>query len=234
MLRCPGWSIPTHEGGERKRETAPTWRARRVDTGARRASRLAAGIGSAVVVVSAAPVPAGASGILPPSNPSVSVPPQVMPACSLSPVDDTSAGCTDSILHNINYARSLEGLGPLVLPSDYASDPVAVQQLILTDEERGDRGLSQYSGPRRHAQHRRADRGAGQRRPSPARRATSTPGRIHLRPGLHAARGRLRLDVRRRLRRHQPRLHLAGRQRLLGPPRQHPRDLDDHGGPAPR
>ena len=36
MLRCPGWSIPTHEGGERNRETAPTWRARRVGIGARR------------------------------------------------------------------------------------------------------------------------------------------------------------------------------------------------------
>jgi len=107
---------------------------------------LAAGIGSALVVISAAPVVAGASAILPPSNPAVNVPPQVMPACSLSPVDDRSSGCIDSVLHNINYARSLEGLGPLVLPPDYAGDPVAVQELILTDEERGDRGLPQYSG----------------------------------------------------------------------------------------
>ena len=56
-------------------------------------------------------------------------------------MDDTSAGCIDSVLHNINYARSLEGLGPLVLPSSYATDSVAMQQLIITDEERGDRGL---------------------------------------------------------------------------------------------
>ena len=117
-----------------------------MSTLARAAVALAAGIGAAVVVGTAAPAPAGASGILPPSNPSVSVPPQVMPACSISPADDTSAGCINSVLHNINYARSQEGLGPLVLPSDYATDPVAVQQLILTDEERGDRGLSQYSG----------------------------------------------------------------------------------------
>ncbi len=112
----------------------------------RAAATLAAGIGSTLVVISSAPAVAGASGILPPSNPAASVPPQVMPACSFSPLDDTSTGCSDSILHNINYARWIEGLGPLVLPSDYASDPVAVQQLILTDEERGDRGLSQYSG----------------------------------------------------------------------------------------
>ena len=50
------------------------------------------------------------------------------------------------MLHNINYARSLEGLGPMVLPSGYATDTVPVQQLIIADEERGDRGLSQFSG----------------------------------------------------------------------------------------
>ena len=87
---------------------------------------------------------AGASGILPPSNPSQNVPSQVVPACT--GVDDNSAGCIDSVLHNINYARSLEGLGPLVLPADYASQTVSMQQLIIADEERGDRGLSQYSG----------------------------------------------------------------------------------------
>ena len=69
-----------------------------------------------------------------------------MPHCTLVPVDDTSAGCIDSVLHNINHGRSLEGLGPLVLPSDYATDSVPVQQLIIADEERGDRGLSQFSG----------------------------------------------------------------------------------------
>ena len=30
---------------------------------------------------------------------------QVMPRCTLTPVDDTSAGCMNSVLHNINYAR---------------------------------------------------------------------------------------------------------------------------------
>ena len=94
---------------------------------------------------------AGANGVVPPSNPSVNIPPQVMPACTLSPVDDTSAGCIDSVLHNINYARSLEGLGPLVLPRNYASESVPVQQLIITDEERGDRGLSQFSGLDAHS-----------------------------------------------------------------------------------
>ena len=88
---------------------------------------------------------AGASGIVAPAKPSVNVPPQVMPACTITP-DDHSAGCIDSVLHNINYARTFEGLGPLVLPNNYASQTVSMQQLIIADEERGDRGLTQYSG----------------------------------------------------------------------------------------
>ena len=94
---------------------------RQHQTGARALSRLlaraglamTAGVGSAVVLITTVPASAGASGILPPSNPSVSVPPQVMPRCSITPVDDTSAGCTNSILHNINYGRAVEGLAPL-------------------------------------------------------------------------------------------------------------------------
>jgi hypothetical protein len=112
---------------------------------ARAALTLAAGVASALVVITGAPLDAEATAVLPPDNPSASVPPQVMPACTT--VDDDSAGCIDSVLHNINYARSLEGLGPLVLPPDYATDSVTVQQLVLTDEERGDRGLlPEYSG----------------------------------------------------------------------------------------
>ena len=34
----------------------------------------------------------------------------------------------------------------MVLPSGYATDPVPLQQLIITDEERGDRVLPQFSG----------------------------------------------------------------------------------------
>ena len=101
-------------------------------------------MGSALVVVPKSP--AGAAPILPPSNPAVNVQPQVVPDCTYSPINDVSAACTDSILHNINYGRSLEGLGPMVLPGTYSTDSVAVQQLIITDKERGDRGLSEFSG----------------------------------------------------------------------------------------
>ena len=180
---------------------------------------LAGLVGSSAILISGAAPFAAASGILPPSYPSVSVPPQVMPDCSLSPVDDTSSGCIDSVLHNINYARSLEGLGPLVLPSDYASDSVPVQQLIITDEERNDRGLQEFSGldPLLNT----AAQAAAQTStdPTPPGGYLVPLGRLHLRPGLHAARGRLRLDVQRRLRRDEPRLYDAVGQRLLGPPK---------------
>jgi hypothetical protein len=107
---------------------------------------VAASAGALTVVVAVVPIEAHATGIVPPANPAVNVPPQVVPHCTATPVDDTSAGCIESILHNINYARSLEGLGAMILPSGYATDFVPVQQLIIADEERGDRGLSQFAG----------------------------------------------------------------------------------------
>jgi hypothetical protein len=120
--------------------------ARAVRSALSRAIAVIALIGSAIMLMSGSSTPAGATGIVPPSNPATNIPPQVMPACSLTPVDDDSSGCIDSVLHNINYARYLEGLGPLVLPIGYAGDSVPVQQLVITDEERGDRGLSEFTG----------------------------------------------------------------------------------------
>ncbi len=104
---------------------------------------LAACVGSAIVTT---PAEAGAAGIVPPSDPPANISPQVTPVCNFAVVDDTSASCIDSVLHDINRARWVEGLGPMVLPSDYATDPVPLQQLIIADEERGDRGLPQFSG----------------------------------------------------------------------------------------
>ena len=115
----------------------------------------------------------------------------------------------------------------MVLPSDYASDSVPVQQLIITDEERGDRGLPQFSGLDASL-NTAALTGAQSNAdpPPPLRLPVRTAGDRSSPQDVHAPRRRLRLDVRRRLRRHQPRLHDAGR-RVLGPPGQHPRVLDD-------
>ncbi len=99
-----------------------------------------------VFVVASGQQAATAAGIVPPTKPTADVQPQVLPHCTTTTVDDDSAACIDSVLHNVNYGRFLEGLGPMVLPSDYASDSPPLQQLVIADEERGDRGLPQFSG----------------------------------------------------------------------------------------
>ena len=129
--------------GQTEGEKAPTCRARRVARDGRVALALTAGIGSAIVVITA---DRGGRRGPSPSNPQPTCRRRSCRTARSSPVDDTSAGCIDSVLHNINFARSLEGLGPMVLPSGYASDSVPMQQLIITDEERGDRGLPQFTG----------------------------------------------------------------------------------------
>ena len=142
---------------------------------------------------------------MPPANPAVNIPPQVVPHCTRTPVDDTSAGCIDSVLHNINYARSLESLGPMVLPSTYAADSVPLQQLIIADEERGDRGLTQFAGldPALNAA---ALSGAQDNEdPSPPAGYEDNGRGSELRSGLDPPRSGLRLDVQRWIRRHQPR-----------------------------
>ncbi len=102
-----------------------------------------------VLVVLAVPTwqPAGASGILPPADPPQNVAAQLNPSfyCPTT-VNDTSAPCIDAYLHDINYARSLEGVASMVLPTDYASLDVPTQQLVIANLERGDRGLSQFTG----------------------------------------------------------------------------------------
>ena len=196
---------------------------------ARAAFAAATGIGALMVFLVVAPVEARAAGIVPPANPAADIPPQVLPHCTPTPVDDTSAGCIDSVLHNINYARSLEGLGSMVLPSDYANDSVPLQQLIIADEERGDRGLSQFAGldPALDA----AALTGAQDHDDPSA-PIGLPGHrvgCEFRPGRHATRSRLRLDVQRRVRRHQHHMHVAERPLVLGPPGQHPRALGDDG-----
>ena len=54
---------------------------------------------------------------------------------------DTSSACVSSALDNIDYARSLEGVGPMTLPLDYATLTVPQQLLAIFDLERTARGL---------------------------------------------------------------------------------------------
>ena len=68
--------------------------------------------------------------------------------------------------------------------------------------------------------------------PTPPRpRGISTRRRAPSSPSTTRPSGRISVDVQRRLRRDQPRLHDAAEQRVLGPPGQHPGQLDDHREP---
>jgi hypothetical protein len=78
--------------------------------------------------------------ILPPNHPYANVQSQVGFNCSQSVLDNTP-GCIYSALLNINYGRSLEGVGPMILPSDYTSLAPAQQLFVVFNLERTGRGL---------------------------------------------------------------------------------------------
>jgi hypothetical protein len=85
--------------------------------------------------------PATAAPILPPNNPASNILPTLpLTACNIA-IDDTSAACTNAMLYDIDVGRVDEGLGPLILPSNYASVTVAEQNLALVNLERTARGL---------------------------------------------------------------------------------------------
>ncbi|HEY7947215.1 MAG TPA: IPT/TIG domain-containing protein [Acidimicrobiales bacterium] len=81
---------------------------------------------------------------LPPANPPSNVRSQVPFNCDNFAIDNTP-NCIYSALLNINYARSLEGVGPMVLPISYASMPPAEQLLVIFNLERTSRGLPAFA-----------------------------------------------------------------------------------------
>lgn len=122
----------------------------------------------------AAGVPAGAVGLLPPNNPSVNIAPspnflssgscrtvpggfscvnpcvhgvRQLGVLHLSfPTLDNSTACTLFLLRSIDAARTREGLGALVLPTNWYRLSVAQQLFVVADIERVDRGLDPYLG----------------------------------------------------------------------------------------
>lgn len=87
----------------------------------------------------AAAVPATAT--TPQGN--VGLPVDFWPVCDLGP---TSAACTDAVLTDVDYARSLEGVGPMLLPAGFASLDPGRQVFVVTNLERVDRGLRPIVG----------------------------------------------------------------------------------------
>ncbi|MGH9017928.1 MAG: IPT/TIG domain-containing protein, partial [Acidimicrobiales bacterium] len=78
--------------------------------------------------------------LLPPNNPAANVSSQVGFDCAHNTVDN-SPDCIYSALLNIDYARSLEGVGPMILPTAYPSMSPAEQLLVVFNLERTGRGL---------------------------------------------------------------------------------------------
>jgi hypothetical protein len=101
-------------------------------------------LGAQLFVGSLIGTPAGAAGILPPSDPPANIGFDLAPNCTA--VDDVSATCIDSLLHDINAGRNSEGVAPMVLPNGFTQMSDEEQILVLANLERGDRGLSQFAG----------------------------------------------------------------------------------------
>ncbi|MHB1964186.1 MAG: hypothetical protein ACYCVC_17980 [Acidimicrobiales bacterium] len=91
---------------------------------------------SAVAVVS---VTGQVAGVLPPGNPTVNspLPTSPLPCASAS---DTSPACVDGSIAVLDVGRRAEGLGPLVLPSNWSDLTVPEQLFVLLDLERTARG----------------------------------------------------------------------------------------------
>jgi hypothetical protein len=93
--------------------------------------------------------PVAASVVVQPANPANNVLPGTPFNCAgLNPPNspnDTSAACTNSALYNIDVGRIAEGLGPMYLPTNWASLTLPEQNLAIVNLERTARGLpSEY------------------------------------------------------------------------------------------
>jgi hypothetical protein len=67
-------------------------------------------------------------------------------ASSAWPVFTNDADCTGYVLQAINHARSIEGIAPMVLPTNWYSLTPAQQLFVVADLERTARGLPPYLG----------------------------------------------------------------------------------------
>ncbi|MHB1598733.1 MAG: hypothetical protein ACYCXY_07550 [Acidimicrobiales bacterium] len=98
-------------------------------------------------------------GLIPPSNPAGNAPAlDVVPrSCDApapaapapgqpAPAFGSAPGCTAFYLRRIDAARASEGVGPMLLPTDWTRLTAAEQLFVLADLERVDRGLPPYVG----------------------------------------------------------------------------------------
>ena len=141
----------------------------------------------------------GPRAIVPPNHPVANVQSQVGFNCSQSALDDT-AECIYSALLNINYARSLEGVGPMILPSDYAGLAPAQQLFVVFNLERTGRGLPALTELDASADNDALSGALGSTDPAALGSSTFQAGAEHRRVRTRQrAAGRLGVDVHRRV-----------------------------------
>ena len=90
--------------------------------------------------------PARGANALAFTNPSQNVAPSPGYWSTCTTAGSSSQTCYDAALAAINHARSLEGVPPMQLPSDFGSLTVAEQTFVVTNLERVDRGLPAVAG----------------------------------------------------------------------------------------
>ncbi len=71
--------------------------------------------------------------------------PDYLDACAPRGID-SSARCVDAVLAAVNHAHALEGIPPMVLPTDFTQLSVPEQIFVAVDLERVERGLSPFVG----------------------------------------------------------------------------------------
>jgi hypothetical protein len=80
------------------------------------------------------------------TNPAQNIPPSPSYWTLCQQQGTTSQACTDAEVAAINSARSLEGVGPMTLPANFASLTPAEQTFVVSNLERVDRGLPPVDG----------------------------------------------------------------------------------------
>ena len=80
------------------------------------------------------------------ADPATNVPPtpDYWPTCSMN--GGSSQTCINAVVTAIDNARALEGVGPMVLPTGFATMSTAVQTFVVSNLERVDRGLQPAAG----------------------------------------------------------------------------------------
>jgi hypothetical protein len=108
------------------------------------AEALTATAAGALLPLRAIPATESNTGVADPTS-NVAPAPDFTRICSDSGLDD-SARCIGAVLEAVNHAHALEGIEPMVLPTNYGRLSVPEQLFVAIDLERVDRGLPPFAG----------------------------------------------------------------------------------------